>query len=74
MREIFQYGDTVLIESETCPLLNGEWIVYDLMGPRWKNKIDFLLHKSEIDSIGFWKPHKVVLKKKKEGSMEYVSN
>lgn len=58
----FSFGDTVLIQSKKCPGLNGEWIVKDLMGPRHTNRVDFLLHHEEIDSLKFWMPHRVEIK------------
>ena len=56
----------VLIQSKKCPGLNGEWIVKDLMGSKHTNRIDFLLHKEEIDSLKFWMPHRVEIVNKKD--------
>lgn len=62
----FSFGDTVLIQSKKCPGLNGEWIVKDLMGSKHTNRIDFLLHREEIDSLRFWMPHRVEIVNKKD--------
>lgn len=59
----FSFGDTVIIESTQCPGLNGKWIVKDLMGPRHSKRVDFLLHREEIDELKFWMPHKVKVRK-----------
>lgn len=62
----FNFGDTVIIESQECPGLNGEWIVKDLMGPVHTKRIDFLLHREEIKDLEFWMPHKVMMVSKKD--------
>lgn len=64
--KIFNYGDTVIIESAYCPKLNGEWIVMDLMNKKWRNKIDFLIQKTDIVRLEFYKPHKVRMRRKKK--------
>ena len=38
----FKMGDVIVVESETSPALNGEWVVKDKMGPRLRKRIDFL--------------------------------
>lgn len=45
---------------------NGEWIVKDPMGSKHTNRIDFLLHHEEIDSLKFWMPHRVEIVNKKD--------
>lgn len=62
----FNFGDTVIIKSDKCPGLDGEWIVKDLMGPRHTKRIDFLLHREEIKDLEFWMPHKVIMINKKD--------
>ncbi len=47
----FRMGDTILVESERVPKLNGKWVVKDRMGRRLRMKIDFLLPKG--DNYGF---------------------
>lgn len=59
----FNFGDTVVVKSEECPGLNGKWIVKDLMGPRHFKRVDFLLHREEINELKFWMPHKVKVRK-----------
>ena len=51
----FNFGDTVLIQSKK-----------DLMGSKHTNRIDFLLHHEEIDSLKFWMPHRVEIVNKKD--------
>ena len=38
----FKLGDVIIVESETNPSVNGEWVVKDKMGPRLRKRIDFL--------------------------------
>lgn len=72
LRKIYNYGDTVIIESKECPILNGEWVINDLMHKKWKNKIDFLVHPEKIKTIGFNKPHNIKIIKKK-GHQDLIS-
>lgn len=60
LHEYLEFGDTVQIMSSTQTTLSGEWVVYDLMHPRWKRKIDFLVY----PGTQLWSPHKVIVKKK----------
>lgn len=59
----FRMGDTILVESDNVPKLNGKWVVKDRMGSRTRMKIDFLLPKG--DNYGFYNPHKVKITKQK---------
>jgi len=36
------------------------------MGSKHTNRIDFLLHHEEIDSLKFWMPHRVEIVNKKD--------
>lgn len=47
LQEHFNFGDTVYVSGGPSEI-NGPWVVKDLMGPRWKKKIDFLspVHKN----------------------------
>lgn len=54
------YGDTITIQSEINPQLEGEWIVHDCMNARYKKSIDFLFHPSNSSGI-IW-PEKTDLK------------
>ena len=65
-RDLLSLGDTIEVISESCPSLNGVWIINDTMGERHKNKIDFLLHKEEPKKIDFLSPHKVIIKIKRD--------
>ena len=38
----FKMGDVIIVESESTPAINGEWVVKDKMGPRLRKRIDFL--------------------------------
>ena len=59
------FGDTITIISTICPKLNGKWIVKDRMRKGIRKRIDFLLNAEEIEHIGFYVPHKVILIKEK---------
>lgn len=41
----FKFGDTVLVESNEYPHINGRWIVHDVMNGRYRKSVDFLTHK-----------------------------
>lgn len=58
---IFNYGDTVVIDSENHRL-NGEWIVHDTMNKRFSNRIDFLVPLN--DRYEFHKPLTLNIRKK----------
>ncbi|MBQ9555608.1 MAG: hypothetical protein IJV05_05225 [Muribaculaceae bacterium] len=38
----FKLGDVIIVESETNPAINGEWVVKDKMSKRLRKRIDFL--------------------------------
>ncbi len=44
-RHGFSMGDTIFVQSENAPMVNGYWVVKDLMAG--SKKIDFLIHRSE---------------------------
>ncbi len=39
----FKMGDTIIVTSDKCDWVNGEWVVKDKM--RGSRKIDFLVHR-----------------------------
>ncbi len=43
---MFRFGDTIIVKSESCPQINGEWVVHDTMNKRYTNSIDFLFDPS----------------------------
>ncbi len=43
--EVFDYGDTVNVLGTW--VYDGKWIIHDTMNKRFKNKIDFLVGKSD---------------------------
>jgi hypothetical protein len=43
-RGLFEFGDTILVYSKTCPQINGKWVIHDTMNERYTNSIDFLIH------------------------------
>tara|TARA_Y100000389_G_C17170916_1_gene369111 strand:+ start:186 stop:647 length:462 start_codon:yes stop_codon:yes gene_type:complete len=43
-RGLFEFGDTIIVYSKTCPQINGKWVIHDTMNKRYKNSIDFLIH------------------------------
>ena len=59
----FRMGDTIIVNCERVPKLNGKWIIKDSMGKRVKMGIDFLLPKG--DTLGFTSPCKVTIEKAK---------
>ena len=38
----FKMGDVIIVESESTPAINGEWVVKDKMAKRLRKHIDFL--------------------------------
>ena len=38
----FRLGDVIIVESDSNPAINGEWVVKDKMGKRLRKRIDFL--------------------------------
>lgn len=59
LRQYFNYGDTVIIES-SCGEIDGEYVVRDTMNPRWSNRVDLLSPCG--DYLGMW--HDVFIYKK----------
>ena len=43
-RGLFEFGDTIVIKSNSNPQINGKWVVHDTMNKRYQNSIDFLIH------------------------------
>ena len=43
-RGLFEFGDTIVVKSNSSPQINGSWIVHDTMNKRYTNSIDFLIH------------------------------
>jgi hypothetical protein len=43
-RGLFEFGDTIVVKSNSSPQINGKWVVHDTMNKRYKNSIDFLIH------------------------------
>ena len=48
----FKMNDTILVESEKCPSLNGKWVIKDRMGKRNHRMLDFLIARGD-KSYGF---------------------
>ena len=42
-RGLFEFGDTIIEYSKTCPQINGKWIIHDTMNKRYTRSIDFLI-------------------------------
>jgi len=59
----FRLGDTIIVESDVCPKLNGEWIVKDKMGRHLRKRIDFLTPRG--DNYNFRSNSTVRIRKKK---------
>lgn len=43
-RGLFEFGDTIVVKSNSNPQINGKWVVHDTMNKRYKNSIDFLIY------------------------------
>lgn len=43
----FKMGDTILVNCESVPELNGKWVIKDRMGKRTHRLIDFLMAKGD---------------------------
>jgi hypothetical protein len=59
----FKFGDTILVESQAHPFINGEWIVHDCMSSRANNSIDFLTAVGASPKLGVAKDVKIIIKK-----------
>ena len=42
-RGLFEFGDTIVVKSNSNPQINGKWVVHDTMNKRYTNSIDFLI-------------------------------
>lgn len=60
------FGDTVHVHSRDHPNFNGQWVVQDMMAPRYSNSIDFLLeaHKN-FPKLGIGTDFNICFSKKK---------
>jgi hypothetical protein len=59
----FSLGDTIYVESESSPSINGSWVVHDVMNGRYRKSIDFLYHEDNMDStLGVCEDIKIKLK------------
>jgi len=63
----FKMGDVIIVESESTPSLNGEWVVKDKMGKRLRKRIDFLTPQG--DKYNF-RNGAVTIRKKAKGKRE----
>jgi len=43
-RGLFEFGDTIVVKSNSNPQINGKWVVHDTMNKRYTRSIDFLIH------------------------------
>ena len=59
----FKFGDTIHVESEAHPFINGEWVVHDCMSSRANNSIDFLTAVGVTPKLGVAKDIKIIIKK-----------
>lgn len=48
-RGTIKFGDTIYVESESKPFINGKWVVHDVMNGRYRKSIDFLVHQSNMN-------------------------
>lgn len=46
----FKMGDTIRVQCERCPQLNGKWVIKDRMAKRTRRMLDFLIARG--DSYG----------------------
>lgn len=55
-RGVANFGDTIWVSSESNPLLNGPWVVHDVMNGRFRKSIDFLCHpNNKLGGLGICK-------------------
>jgi hypothetical protein len=59
----FRFGDTILVESEAHPFINGEWVVHDCMSARAYNSIDFLTAVGATPKLGVARDIKIIIKR-----------
>ncbi len=64
----FKMGDVIIVESESTPAINGEWVVKDKMGPRLRKRIDFLTPRG--DKYNFRNGSVTIRKKKTEKTQQ----
>lgn len=60
----FKMGDTIIVQCDRVPKLEGKWVVKDRMGARLRKRIDFLLPRG--DNYGFTSPVNVTIEKQKQ--------
>lgn len=57
----FDFGDTLDIYSKNHPNINGQWVVQDLLSPKHKMSIDFLMEPyKNIPKLGVGKDVKII--------------
>ena len=59
----FKFGDTIYVESENHPFINGAWVVHDCMSASAKNSIDFLTAVNVTPKLGVAEDVKILIKK-----------
>jgi len=45
----FAFGDTIYVESKSKPMINGYWVVHDVMNGRYRKSMDFLYHEDNMN-------------------------
>lgn len=59
-----RFGDTIMVTSESSPIVNGEWVVHDVMNSRYRKSMDFLYHKDNMSpKLGVCKDVKILIKR-----------
>jgi len=47
LKEIYSFGDTIIVSGTKRGVYDGKWVVQDLMNKRWTSKIDFLVGEND---------------------------
>ncbi len=55
-----KFNTTIKVMSKSHPYLNGDWIVKDVMNPRYRNTMDFLFSEDNSPNLGVAKDIKIV--------------
>lgn len=55
-----KFNSTIKVISKSHPYLNGDWIVKDVMNPRYRNTMDFLFSEDNSPNLGVAKDIKII--------------
>ena len=58
-----KFNTTITVISKSHPYLNGDWIVKDVMNPRYRKTMDFLFSEDNSPNLGVAKDIKIIYNK-----------